>query len=392
MNSFQAILIFLIFFTLSCQPKVDNKGSGTESLFIPNPQYVEKQEIKTLEIGAKAPGFSLPDINGRIVDLNDFSEAKVLVVVFTCAHCPTAQAYEDRLVQFTADYKNKNVQVVAIMPNSGMGLLLEECGYSDLNDSFEEMKIRAEAKNFNFPFLYDGDDHRVSMKYGPSTTPQVFVFDQERKLQYVGNIDQNEQPGTGNAENLKAATDALLTGNPIENPVTKSFGCSIKWAWKLDWAKKVNHDWEEKQVDLIDIDLKGINKLVKNDSKELRLINIWATWCAPCVAEYPELVKLQRMYGGRDFEFISISADKIDNKEKAHNFLQQSHSALRNFIFSGGNKYDLIEAVDADWNGALPYTLLIEPQGKIVWKYQGPVDFLELKRAIVDHPMIGRYY
>lgn len=391
-NSFNLSLVLLLFFIFSCKSNLENTNSDTGDLFVSNPQYVEKQEVKTLEIGAEAPAFTLPDINGKMVSLSDFSKARVLVVVFTCAHCPTAQAYEDRLVQFTADYKDKNVQVVAIMPNSGMGLLLEECGYSDLNDSFEEMKIRAKEKNFNFPFLYDGDNHTISIKYGPTTTPHIFIFDKNRKLQYVGNLDQNEKPGTGNAENLRVATDAILAGKSVENPVTKSFGCSIKWAWKLDWAKKVNKEWEEKQVDLVDIDIAGIQEFMKNDSKKLRLINIWATWCAPCIIEYPELVKLQRMYGGRDFEFVSISADKIKNKEKVHDFLKKSYSAIQNYIYTESDNYKLIEAVDPDWNGALPYTILIEPQGKIIWKYQGAVDMLELKKAIVDHPMIGRYF
>jgi thiol-disulfide isomerase/thioredoxin len=131
---------------------------------------------------------------------------------------------------------------------------------------------------------------------------------------------------------------------------------------------------------------------MKNDSKKLRLINLWATWCTPCVIEYPDLVELQRMYGGRDFEFISISADKIENKEKAHEFLKKSNSATPNYIYSEDDKYKLIEAIDPEWNGALPYSLLLEPDGKIIWKHQGVVDLLELKKTIVDHPMIGRYY
>jgi len=391
-HSINLTLVVLLFYLVSCKSTNKNENSDTGNLFVPDPQYIEKQEVKTLEIGAMAPDFTLPDINGKKVSLSDFSKARVLVVVFTCAHCPTAQAYEDRLVQFTADYKDKNVQVVAIMPNSSLALLPEECGYSDLDDSFENMKIRAKDRSFNFPFLYDGDNEAVSIKYGPTATPHVFVFDKERKLQYLGNLDQNEKPGTGNAENLRAATDAILAGKPVENPVNKTFGCSIKWAWKQDLAMKANKSWEENPVGLSDIDIAGIKKLVKNDSKKLRLINVWATWCGPCVVEYPDLVKLQRIYGGRDFEFISISSDKIGNKEKVHSFLKKSHSAIQNYIYSEGDNYKLIEAVDTEWKGALPYTILIEPNGKVVWKCQGEVDMLELKKTIVDHPMIGRYF
>lgn len=389
------ILLFLVVlsvYLVSCKPTPKNEISENGNTFVANPQNVEEQEVKTLEIGAAAPDFTLPDMNGNMVNLDDFSKADVLVVVFTCAHCPTAQAYEDRLIKFTADYKDKSVQVVAIMPNSSLGLLPEECGYTDLDDSFENMKIRAKDKNYNFPFLYDGDNEAVSIKYGPTTTPHVFVFDKERKLQYVGNLDQNEKPGTGNAENLRAATESILAGKPVANPVTKTFGCSIKWAWKQELAKKANKSWEESPVELSDINIAGIKEVVKNGSKKLRLINVWATWCGPCVVEYPDLVQLQRIYGGRDFEFVSIAADKMENKEKVFDFLKKSHSAIRNYIYTGGDNYKLIEAIDPDWNGALPYTLLVEPNGKVVWKYMGEVDILKLKKIIVDHPMIGRYF
>lgn len=390
--SISLILIGWMACLVSCKSNKQSENNSAGNLFVPYPQYVEKQEVKTLEIGMEAPDFTLPDMNGNKVSLKDFSDAKVLVVVFTCLHCPTAQAYEDRLIRYTDDYKDRGVQVVAIMPNSNLALLPEECGYSDLDDSYENMRIRAADKHFNFPFLYDGDNEAVSLKYGPTTTPHVFVFDRERKLRYVGNLDQHEKPGTGNAENLRAATDAVLAGKTVENPVTKSFGCSIKWGWKQDLAQRADKNWEEKPVDLLDLDLAGIRKLVENDSKKLRLINVWATWCAPCVVEYPDLVKIQRMYGQRDFEFVSLSADKMENREKVQEFLQNAHSAIQNYIYSEGDHYKLIEAIDPEWNGALPYSMLIEPGGKVVWKYQGAVDLAELKKTIVDHPMIGRYY
>lgn len=391
-HSFYLTILVLLIYLVSCKSTPKNENSGSGNSFVPNPQNVEKQEVKTLEIGAKAPDFTLPDMNGKMVSLNDFSNSKVLVVVFICAHCPTAQAYEDRLVKFTADYKDKDVQVVAIMPNSTLALLPEECGYTDLDDSFANMKFRAKDKHYNFPFLYDGDNEAVSIKYGPSTTPHVFVFDKERKLQYNGNLDQNEKPGTGNAENLRAATDAVLAGKPVINPVTKTFGCSIKWAWKQELAQKAQKSWDDSPVTLSDINIAGIKKLVKNDSKKLRLINVWATWCGPCVVEYPDLVELQRIYGARSFEFISISSDKIENKENVLNFLKKSHSAIQNYIYSEGDNYKLIEAIDPDWKGALPYTILVDPNGKIIWKQQGEVNMPDLKKTIVNNPMIGRYF
>lgn len=390
------ILILLLAFGWSCRQgsKLPDKTEkeDQEISFQPNPEKIPKQEVQTLKIGELAPEFELPDIYGKYYSLNDFNSYKLLVLVFTCNHCPTAQAYEKRLIDFTSEYSNKSVAVVAIMPNSAYGLLLEECGYSDLNDSYFEMKLRAEDMGFNFPYLYDGDKHAVSIKYGPVTTPHVFVFDEERKLRYSGRFDKSEKPGSANAEDLRMAVDEILAGKEVTNAVTKTFGCSVKWAWKSDWTDKVNKDWEEKAVELEWISNDGIESLLLNDSENLRLINFWATWCAPCITEFPELVKLQRMYGNRDFEFISVSTDNPDSKNKAQKFLDKENAALQNFIYTEKDKYQLIELVDSAWAGALPYTLLIEPGGNIIIREQGIVDILELRKTIVEHPLLGRYY
>jgi peroxiredoxin len=363
-----------------------------DSVFVAHPVAVPKQEVKTLDIGQPAPEFRLPDVNGKFVSLSDFSHADVLVIIFHCNHCPTAQAYEDRMIRFTNDYQTKSVAMVAIMPNSAMGLLPEECGYTDLNDSFKEMKVRYDHKKYNFPYLYDGDTQSVAIAYGPVATPHAFIFDKERKLQYSGRIDGIEKPGAANAEDLRAAVDALLAGQSVKTPVNKVFGCSTKWAWKSEYGKEVEEKWNAQPSTIAKLNDSGIRELVKNPTDKLRLINVWATWCAPCILEYPDLVALQRWYGQRSFEFVSLSADNPEHQDRALKFLQKTHSPVQNFIYDGTDKYKLMEAIDPKWNGALPYTLLVEPGGKIVYSYQGSVDLLELKRAIVEHPLMGRYY
>lgn len=390
------LLIVLIALGFACQTEKKQTGgtsSGAEAFFVANPQPVAEQEVPPLEIGAAAPDFNLPGTDGKYYSLADFAEAKTLAVVFTCNHCPTAQAYEGRLKSVTADYQNKGLAVVAISPNSPLGLLYEELGYTDLNDDFDEMIIRAKDQSFNFPYLYDGDTEEASLKYGPVATPHVFLFDENRKLAYRGRLDGVEKPGTANAEDFRAAIDAVLAGQPVATAVTKTFGCSTKWGWKLAYKEKIDKEWKEKPVSVSQIDEAGIQKLLQNeDSGKLRLINVWATWCGPCIIEFPEFIVLQRMFGARDFEFVSLSADKPSQEEKVMKFLQGKTSAVTNYLFSNEDKYALIEAVDPEWNGALPYTILVEPGGKIVWKHQGEVDFYELKRVIVDHGLIGRYF
>jgi thiol-disulfide isomerase/thioredoxin len=242
--------------------------------------------------------------------LKDFNKASVLVIIFSCNHCPTAQAYEDRIISLTKDYRSKGVEVVVISPNSVRALNYSELGYSDMGDSFEEMKQRSADRNFNFPYLYDGDDQKTALSYGPVATPHCFVFDKNRVLRYVGRIDGSEKPGTGKSEDVRNAIDALLAGTPVKTPVTKVFGCSIKWSWKDEYTQRLYKEWAELPVALNEIDVPGIKEIISNNSSgKLRLINIWATWCGPCVAEFPDLVIIDRMYRGRPFEFISISAD-----------------------------------------------------------------------------------
>ncbi|MEO8765335.1 MAG: redoxin domain-containing protein [Ginsengibacter sp.] len=348
---------------------------------------------KTLEIGSRAPDFKLPGIDGKIYSLSSFKNAKILMVIFTCDHCPTAQAYEERLINLTKEYSPGGMAVVAIMPNDPRSVQLDELGYADVGDSFEEMKVHAKRKKFNFPYLFDGAHETVSKAYGPVATPHVFIFDRDRKLRYQGRIDDVEKP-TGVPKNKDAqnAIDALLAGRDVAVKTTKVFGCSIKWAEKEDLVASSNKEWAKEPVTLDVIDEAGVKELVKNNSDKLRLINVWATWCGPCVNELPSFVTINRMYRRRDFEFITISADNPEKKDKVLRSLQDLHAANMNYLFNSDDKYKLIEAVDPNWTGALPYTILVEPGGKIVYGKQGTIDPLEMKTRIVENKMIGRYY
>jgi hypothetical protein len=134
-------------------------------------------DYTTLSIGEKAPDFNLPATDGKTYSLSSFNDADILVIVFTCNHCPTAQAYEDRIIKLTNDFKFNKVSVVAIMPNGPESVQLSELGFTDMGDSFDEMKIRAKEKKFNFPYLYDGDHETTAKAYGPVATPHIFIFD-----------------------------------------------------------------------------------------------------------------------------------------------------------------------------------------------------------------------
>lgn len=352
-----------------------------------------QNERKTLAIGSTAPDFSLPGIDGKTYTLQSFKNAEVLAIVFMCNHCPTSQAYEDRIVKLTSDYAAKGVSVVGINPNNPASLRLDELGYSDVGDSFADMKVRAADRKFNFPYLYDGETEITSNKYGPVATPHIFIFDKDRKLRYQGRIDDMENPAkTPHSLDARNAIEALLNNKEVLVTTTKVFGCSVKWAEKSVWIEKAAVDWAKEPVKLDTISAAGIANVLKNHTDKLRLINLWATWCGPCVAEFSDLVTMNRLYRDRGLEFVSISADDPANKDKALKFLQRKQASGTNYIYSGDDKYKMIEAVDPKWEGALPYTVLVDPDGKVVYAHQGAIAPDELRKIIFNDPLIGRVY
>lgn len=348
------------------------------------------EKIKPLEIGQPAPDFSLLGVDDKNYSLKDFGDAEILVVTFTCNHCPTAQAYEERIKKLVSDYREKGVAFVVISPNDPKALRLDEMGYSDLGDSFEDNKIRARDHGFNFPYLYDGDKQEVSKAYGPRSTPHVFIFDSDRKLRYRGGIDDSERLNRVKKHHVRNALDVLLSGKPVRVNDTPTFGCSIKWSDKRDsvqnWMKRVAAE----KVALEKITPDGVKALLKNDSNKLRLINIWATRCGPCWIEFPELVTINRMYRGRNFQMVTISVDDPAQEEKVLSFLKKHQASCRNTLFDSEDKNLLVEATNREWMGALPLTLLVKPRGEIAYKHLGAIDPLETKRAIVN--ILGRTY
>jgi len=171
--------------------------------------------------GTVAPDFkNLPGVDGKKHGLSDYGKSPVLVVVFSCNHCPYVQAYEDRMIALQNDFAEKGVQFIAINSN-------DADGYPD--DSFENMVKRAKERKFNFPYLRD-DDQSVAKAYGATHTPHLFVFDAGRKLVYTGKIDDNwQEPAQAQQHFLRDALSALVSGKKPAQPETFAIGCTIKW-------------------------------------------------------------------------------------------------------------------------------------------------------------------
>jgi len=339
----------------------------------------------TLAIGSSAPDFCLPGIDGHTHCLNDYASSKVLVIAFTCNHCPTAQLYESRIKQLAADYRERGVALVAIEPNNPNAVRLDEMGYTDVGDSFEEMKTRAAYRHFNFPYLYDGETQKISRAYGPTATPHLFIFDSERRLRYEGRVDNNPREPLVTVKDARNAIDALLANKPVPVAKTPSVGCSTKWMYKQEGRKQELAEIESQPVKIQPASAEELKLLRQNQTGKLVLVNFWATWCGPCFKELPDLETTYRMYGHRAFDLVTVSINYPDEQPGVLSALRKQHATSRNLLLGSTDIYALMSAFDSEWNAAVPYTMLIRPGGEVVYRRQGEIDPLELRRLIIGN-------
>ncbi|MGA2427127.1 MAG: redoxin family protein [Candidatus Acidiferrum sp.] len=336
-----------------------------------------------LALGSPAPDFSLPGVDGIIHRLADYAASPILVVVFTCNHCPIAQMYEQRIQQLETDYRDRGVAVVAIQPNDPKALRIDELDSSDMSDTLDEMKIRVAYKHLHYPYLYDGETQSVARAYGPQATPHVFIFDKERKLRYEGRMDNSYRMEQVKSQDARNAIDALLANHEVPVQKTGVFGCSTKWqekeASRIESLRKI----EEQPVKLEMATAADLKTLRENRTKHMLLVSFWATWCGSCIDEFADLQDTYQMYKVRDFELITVSANMPDEKAGVQRMLEKKHATSRNLLFASDDTAALQVAFDPAWESAVPYTVLLDGDGKILYKSLGTVDILELRRTIL---------
>ena len=356
-----------------------------------------QQTHPILAIGSPAPNFELPGTDGAIHRLSDYSSSAVLVVIFTCNHCPIAQMYERRIAQLAADYKDRRVSVVAIEPNDPQAISIDELDSSDISDSLQEMKIRAQYKHLTYPYLYDGETQSVTNAYGPQATPHAFVFDRYRRLRYEGRVDNSYRSELVKTHEVHDAIDALLANHEIAVKHTGVFGCSTKWKEKHAAQVEALNKIESQPVQLEMVSAADLKRLRSNPDKKMLLVSFWATWCGSCIHEFPDIEDTFRMYSARDFQLVAVSANMPDEKDSVMRVLEKMHATSRNLLFDSNDTASLQAAFDSTWESAVPYTVLIAPDGKVLYRKQGSVDILELRRTILanlpsDYEGFNRYW
>jgi thiol-disulfide isomerase/thioredoxin len=279
---------------------------------------------------------------------------------------------EDAIRKLYQANRSKGLALVAINPNSPKAVRLEEEQYSDVGESLEDMTVRAQFRNFSYAYLFDGETQAVSMRYGPEATPSVFLFDHDRKLRYYGGIDSAED-----------AVANLLAGRPVATAATMPVGCAPKWKpHTADVAAELQRIHSEP----VALDLAGaeeLKKLRSNPTGKLLVVNFWATWCAPCVSEFDDLQAVYRTYRGRGLAFVTVAENEPAEKAAILKLLEKEHASTTNLVFASADIAALQTAFDPNMGAAVPFTVVITPDGDVVYQEEGEVTLLDLRRAIL---------
>jgi len=354
---------------------------------------------RSLAMGSSAPDFTLPGVDGKTHSLAEYASSPVLAVVFTCNHCPASELYESRLGKLYDDYRNKGVTLIAVNSDRADALPLSDLAYSDVGDSLADMKVRAAYHHLEYPYLFDGDAQALSGRFGVETLPQIFVFDAQRKLRYEGRIDDNVNESLVKTRDARSAVDAVLAGARVPVERTRVIGCKLRGLPDVSARHEELAKIEAEPVTVEMADEASLKKLRPNPTGKLLLVNFWATWCGPCVTEFPELQTTYRMYRKRGFDFVSVSSDDPDDKPKVMEFLKKNHASSRNLQFATPDTFGLQAAFDPAMPAAVPFSVLIAPNGDVLFQQLGELDFLKLRRAILanlpddtDHPGLQAHW
>ena len=296
---------------------------------------------RVLDIGDAAPVWTqLPGVDDRFHRMNDYQDAKLMVLAFTCNHCPVAKMYEDRFIGFAKAYKNRGVEFVAI-----------NCGRFPA-DRLKKMKQRAKKSGFGFDYLYD-PTQMTGREYGATVTPQLFVLNEKREIAYMGAFDDSMNVANVSKHYVTDAIDALLAGKKPEISESRPVGCRIEYG-------------EPATVKLEPIDPKQFPKTIAKHRGKVVLVDFWATWCFPCLKAFPQTVGWSRKYADDDLVVISVSIDEPDeeSKQRALRYLKKRGATFSNYISSTGADESAFEIFDIA--SGLPHFKIYDRDGNLL--------------------------
>jgi thiol-disulfide isomerase/thioredoxin len=337
------------------------------------------QTAPPLPVGSPLPSFCLTGTDGVVHCAKDWKGSAIFVVAFLSNHCTESQVYEARLNKLAQDYASRGVKVVAIQSSNPQAFSGQDLAWSDVGESLADMEVRAAFRKFRFPYLFDGDTGATARAFGAIYAPSIYVFDKERKLRYTGRVDDDPTDGPSTQHDAAAAIDALLAGNPVPLPITAGRGCALR----LGAKRSDNKEDDDGPVSVSLAPAEVLSSLRRNPTSKLLLVNFYATWCGPCVTEFPDLIATNRMYRGRSFAMTTVSSNVPQEKPEVLKFLQKMQATTNNLLYGSDDTYAMQAAFDPDVGSAVPVTVLIGTDGRLLLDEQGEIDLMEIRRAIL---------
>ncbi len=306
-------------------------------------------------INTPAPPFALKDLSGKVHSLADY-RGKVTVIAFLSAKCPVSKDYNGRVKALAMDYQN--VAFLAINANSDEPAAL--------------IRTHAKTNGFDFPILKDESGQTADL-YGAVRTPEVYIVDANGVLRYHGRIDNSRTLAGVKRNDVREALTELLAGKPVSMPETKAFGCLI--TRKGGAAKAMASQKSPSAAKVALINPAGLTKLIAEAKGQVLLVNFWATWCAPCVAEFPEFVAFDAKYRDKGLRVVGISADEVgDLQSKVVPFVKEQNVRFEIFVQDVEDPQIMIDLIDKNWEGALPATFVYDRLGKLSFVRYGIID------------------
>ncbi len=345
------------------------------------------QASAALTVGAAAPEFELKDLSGQSHSLKSY-RGKPTVIAFISARCPISNLYKDRIKAVADEYSKRDVNFVGIN--------------SSADETVAEVRAHAKENNFSFTVLKD-EGNVVADAYAAERTPKVYVIDAEGVLRYQGRIDNSQNIRLVKQNDLRVALDELLAGKVVTVADTQAMGCIIKRVQDLAQSKTAKPApgktttkpaaakpaaASAAAVNVALLKPAAFADMIKKSAGKVVIVNFWATWCGPCVAEFPEFVKLDNEYRAKGgVRFVHITADdSTDLKTKVIPFLKKQQSQADQFLQDTEDPQEMIDAVFKEWSGVLPATFVYDKTGKMVFHRLGIIDrdvlIAEIEKAL----------
>ncbi|HVW08162.1 MAG TPA: redoxin family protein [Bryobacteraceae bacterium] len=389
-EKFLAATVFLLSAAIAWSQPASPAASGRSGRGGNGRGLTGDREHPIMPIGTHIPDFSLPGADGKTHSLREWANAKLIAIVFECNHCPVSQIYEGRIKKLYEDYRGKGVALIAINPNNPGSVRLNEEGYTDLEDSLPEMKLRMADRHITWPYLYDGETQKIATQFGVVATPHIFIFDQDRKLRYQGRIDDNENEALVKSRDARAALDALLAGKPVPVENTRAFGCSTKWLSKAEGSQSRGAEMERIKAEPVNLNPAGADELKKlraNSSGKVQVVTFWSAKCTTCADTFHDLETTFRMYRLRAFTLVTVDTDPAADKPAVMDFLHSQYASGEN-LMSTVDHATIESTFGEKWKPNSIFTEVIAQDGSVIYRKEGKfalADLLALRRISQAH-------